>query len=99
MDFQSSKCQPHEWCLGENDFVSQKNLVTSLTTERTLDDEQFHTFLKKAESILNSRSLSPITTEVDGLEPWTPNYLLKLCPTGNVPPSLPSNKNCFAKKR
>ena len=49
--------------------------------------------------ILNSRPLTPITTDADGLESLTPNHLLKLCPTGNLSPSLPSDKNCCAKRR
>ena len=74
-------------------------ILTSLTTERTLDDDQLHTFLLEAESILNSRPLTPITTDADSLGPLMPNNLLKLCPTGNLPPSLPFNKNCCPKKR
>ena len=78
---------------------SVRRILTSLMTEQTLDDDQLHTFLLEAESILNSHPLTPITTDADGLEPLTPNHLLKLCPTGNFPPSLPFDKNCRPKRR
>ena len=64
---------------------SVRRILTALMTERTLDDDQLHTFLLEAESILNSRPLTPITTDADGLEPLRPNHLLKLSPTGNFP--------------
>ena len=52
----------------------------------------------EAESILNSCPLTAITTDADGSEPLTPNHLLKLCPTGNFPPSLPFDENCCPKR-
>ena len=78
---------------------SVRQTLTSLTTEQTLNDVQLHTFLLEAESILISHHLTPITTEADGLESLTPNHLLKSYHTGNLPPSLPSDKNWFAERR
>ena len=98
MDIQFSKCHPHEWCLGENNSVSQKNF-NFIAMERTLDDDHLHIFLLEAESILNSRFLTLITTEADGLKQLTPDHLLKLCPTGNLPLFLPSDKDCYAMEK
>ena len=78
---------------------SVRRILTALTTKQNLDDDRLHTFLLKADCLLNSRPLTPITTEADGLESLTPYHLLKSCPAGNLPPSLPSDNNCFAKKR
>ena len=78
---------------------SLRRILTSLMTEQTLDDNQLHIFLLEAESILNSCPLTPITTDADGLEPLMLNHFLKLCPTGNFPSSLSSDKNCCPKRR
>ena len=100
MDFQSNP--PNASHMGgawERMIRSVRRILTSLMTERTLDNDQLHTFLLEAESILNSRLLTPITTDADVTEPLTPNHLLKLCPTGNFPPSLPFDENYCPKRR
>ena len=78
---------------------SVRRILVSLTEERTLNEDQLHTFLLEAESILNSRPLIPVTTEADSQEPLTPNHLLKLHPSGNLPPCITSKSDCYAKQR
>ena len=78
---------------------SVKRILKSLVGERVLTDDQLHTFLLEVEAILNSRPLTPVTLDPDNREPLTPNHLLKLCPTTQLPPALSNAEDCFAKKR
>jgi len=66
---------------------SVKRILTSLSGERTLTDDQLHTFLLEAEAILNPRPITPVTLDVDGKIPLTPNHLLKLDPSDGLPPN------------
>ena len=82
---------------GKRLIWSVRQILTSLTTEKTLNNDQLHTFLLEAKSILNFQPSTSIITNAYDLEPLTPNHLLNWCPTSNLLPSLPSNKNCFAR--
>lgn len=78
---------------------SVRRILTSLSGERTLTEDQLHTLLLEAESILNSRPLTPVTLDVDHQTPLTPNHMLKLHPTVDLPPLLTSESDCYAKCR
>ena len=78
---------------------SVKRILKLLVGERVLTDDQLHTFLLEVEAILNSRPLTPVTLDPDNREPLTPNHLLKLCPTSQLPPALSNAEDFFAKKR
>ena len=83
----------------ERTIRSVRRILTSLTANRTLNDDQLHTFLLEAEAILNSRPLTPVTIDPEGAEPLTPYHLLKLNPTGNLPPTITDGKDCYSKRR
>ena len=76
-----------------------RRILISLSGERELNDDQLQTFLLEAESIINSRPLTPITMDIDSQEPLTPNHLLKLYPAPALPPTVTSKDDCYARRR
>ena len=56
--------------------------------------------MTEVERILNSRPLAPIMFDDSTQnEPLTPNHLLLLRETANLPPGLFSKKDCYTRKR
>ena len=56
--------------------------------------------MTEVEGILNSRPLVPIMFDDSTQnEPLTPNHLLLLRGTANLPPDLFSKKDCYARRR
>ena len=73
----------------ERTILSVRKILTALTRNQTLDDEAFSTFMTEVEGILNSRPLVPIMFDDSTQnEPLTPNHLLLLRGTANLPPGL-----------
>ena len=53
-----------------------KEVITSTLHEKVLTDPQLATLLTEVESILNGRPLTHVSTDVNDLEPLTPNHIL-----------------------
>ena len=63
----------------ERMFRSVRKILTALTSDKTLDDEAFSTFMTEVEGILNSRPHVPIIFDDSTQnEPLTPSHLLLL---------------------
>ena len=67
--------------------------LLSLTEERTMTEDQLRTFLFEVEAIVNSRSLTPITFEMDSKLPLTPNHFLRSNAVAGLPPLITSMKD------
>ena len=52
-----------------------RRILQALVKEKTLNDDQLQTFFFEAEAILNARPLTPVTLDVNGETPLTPNHL------------------------
>ena len=83
----------------ERQIRSVRRMLISIADDQCLSDDQLHTFLLEAESIMNSRPLIPITLDVDSHEALTPNHLLKLYPAVEFPPTLTTKNDCYARSR
>ena len=55
--------------------LTKKALKTTVN-DRLFTEEALSTFLTEVESIINSRSLTPASDDIDDLEPITPKHLL-----------------------
>ena len=62
-------------CMDAMAKLTKKALKTTVNG-RLFTEEVLSTFLTEVESIINSRSLTPASDDIDDLEPITPNHLL-----------------------
>jgi len=70
---------------------SVRRALLALSNEREMNEDQLRTFLSEAESIVNSRPLTPVTLEVDSGLPLTPEHFLKLSASSGLPPVTVGN--------
>jgi len=76
------------------------SLLNEFSNQVTMTDELLTTLMCEVECVLNSRPLTPVTTDSDDLEALTPNHLLMLDPCGNnLPPVMYEESDCFPRRR
>ena len=64
-----------------------------------LTDKLLSTFLCEVESILNSRPLTRLSDDPNDVRPLTPNYLLLVSPTPELPPGMFTNYKSYHRCR
>ena len=78
---------------------SIRRILGGLLGNQTLNDENCLTLMAEVESILNSRPLVPISFTDLEQEPLTPNHLLLLRESPNLPPGIFSKDSCYSRRR
>ena len=73
---------------------SVRRALLALSNEREMNEDQLRTFLNEAESIVNSRPLTPVTLEVDSDLPLTPKHFLKMSASSGLHPVAVGNGDC-----
>ncbi len=72
----------------ERQIASIRRILTSLVSNKTLDDFEMATVFAECEQIINDRPLTSNSDDPNDLEALTPNHLLKLRGQLNLPPGL-----------
>ena len=84
----------------EREIRSVRKILCSVLNEQMLrlTDESLSTIMCEAESILNSRPLTPMNSDV-GTEALTPNHVLLFNPGITLPPGIFDKKDCYLTRR
>ena len=78
----------HRGGVWERCIRSVRRILSSLLKEQTLDDESCYTLLCEVESIMNGRPITKISDDPKDFSALTPNHLLLLRESENVPPGI-----------
>ena len=64
-----------------------------------MSDEMLRTLMTEVQGILNSRPLTPVSSDPKDVEPLTPNHLLLLRANLNLPPGILSKEDLYSRRR
>ena len=78
---------------------SVRKILRALLGEQLVSDESLRTMMTEVQSILNSRPLTPVSSDPKDLEPITPNHLLLLRSNANFPPGIFSKEDMYTRRR
>ena len=83
----------------ERTIGSVRKILRALRGQQLVSDEILRTLIGKVEGILNSRPLTPVSSDPKDLEPITPNHLLLLRANPNLPPGVFTKEDNYSKRQ
>ena len=78
---------------------SIRKILTALLGQQLVNEEMLRTLMAEVQGILNSRPLTPVSSDPKDLEPLTPNHLLLLRANPNLPPGVFTKEDTHCKRR
>ena len=78
---------------------SVKKVLKAVLKEQVVNDETLLTVMAEVEMILNSRPITQIHQDARDDEPLTPNHMLLLRPSGNLPPGVFDKSDVYGIRR
>lgn len=78
---------------------SVRKILRALLGEQIVSDESLRTLTTEVQGILNSRPMTPVSSDPRDLEPITPNHLLLLRSNLNLPPGVFSKEDMYSRRR
>ena len=83
----------------ERTIRSIRKILRVLLGQQLVSDEMLRTLMSEVEGILNSRPLTPVSSDPKDLDPLTPNHLLLLKANPNMPPGVFNKEEMYSKRR
>ena len=78
---------------------SIRKILRALLGQQLVSDEMLQTLMAEVTGILNSRPLTPVSSDPKDLEPLTPNHLLLLRANPNLPVGSFGKEDGYSKRR
>jgi len=89
----------HRGGIWEHVIRSGHKILRALLGEQFVSDEMLCALMTEVQGILNSRPLTPVSSDAKDVEPLTPNHLLLLRANPNLPPGILSKEDLHSRRR
>ena len=83
----------------ERQIRSVRRIRSALMKEQVVDDESLCTLFCIVESVINNRPLTTVSDDHRDQDPLTPNHLLLMRPSPELPPGEFVKQDCYVRRR